>query len=156
MKGWPNYLGWMMERDEQWQAWGRLPEVIRTGEPLRQLEQEPDAADFFPGLVRSFHIMNREPAQRTAAIVRKSAGRGARNARVLDVACGSGVWSIAVAQANPHARVTAHDFPSILPITREYVEREGLADRFDYLPGDLKTADFKTKRYHHGRWTMDY
>lgn len=141
----PNYLGWMMEQDSMWQAWSRLTEAIQTGQPLRQLEQESEAADFFPALVRSLHIMNREPARRAASAL--GAGTRARGLRVLDVACGSGVWGLAVAEADPQARITAHDFQAILPITREYVEREGCANRFDYLAGDLKTVEFGQGRF---------
>ena len=137
----PNYVGWMMERDEMWQAWSRLPEAVQTGKPLRQVEQESEAAAFFPWLVRSLHIMNREPAHRSATAL-VGTGKRTSGLRVLDVACGSGVWGIAIAQTDRRARITAHDFSTILPITREYVEREHLSDRFEYLEGNLKTVEF--------------
>jgi ubiquinone/menaquinone biosynthesis C-methylase UbiE len=63
------------------------------------------------------------------------------------VACGSGVWGIAVAEADPTARVTMQDFPGVLNHTRKYVQRHKVADRCDYLAGDLKKADFGSERY---------
>jgi len=141
----PNYLGWMMEQDALWQAWSRLAEAIRTGQPLRQLDQESAAIEFFPALVRSLHVMNREPARRAASSL--GAGARARGLRVLDVACGSGVWGLAMAEADPQARITAHDFEAMLPIAREYVERAGRTNQFDYLAGDLKMVDFGQGRF---------
>src|SRR5205823_14552724 len=112
----------------RFEAWGHLTESVRTGQPLRRVETKELAEEFFPVLVRTLHIVNREPARRTAAAL--GAGAGAKGLRVLDVACGSGVWGIAFAEADAEARVTAQDFPGVLPTTREYVQRHGVADRF--------------------------
>jgi ubiquinone/menaquinone biosynthesis C-methylase UbiE len=61
---------------------------------------------------------------------------------VLDLAAGSGVWSIALAEASPHVHVTAIDWPAVLPATRKVAQRHGVADRFRFVPGDLMDADF--------------
>lgn len=145
VKGRPDYVGWMLEHDRTWQTWGRLAEAIRTGRPIQRLEVEDEGAEFFSVLVRSLHVFNREPARRAAAAL--GVGRSARGLRVLDVACGSGVWGIGVAEADVQARITAHDFAGMLTLTQEYVERHGLSGRFDYLAGDLKTVDFGQARF---------
>ena len=141
----PSYLGSMMESDDLWNTWGQLTEVIRTGKPVRQVEHDELAEKFFPMLVRSLHIMNLEPARRTARAL--GAGNEHRGLRVVDVACGSGVWGISIAEADPEARITAQDFPGVFPTTREFVKRHKLEDRFDYLPGDLKEVDFGEERF---------
>jgi ubiquinone/menaquinone biosynthesis C-methylase UbiE len=140
-----DYVGWLMESGAMLDAWSHLTECVRSGEPLRKVETQSGAEEFFPLLVRTLHVVNREPARRTAEAL--GVGRESKGLRVLDVACGSGVWGIAVAEADAEARVTAQDFAGVLPTTREYVERHGLAGRFDYLPGDLKEVDFGEARY---------
>jgi ubiquinone/menaquinone biosynthesis C-methylase UbiE len=67
--------------------------------------------------------------------------------KILDVAAGSGAWSLAFARAIPHARVTTVDFPEMTPITREFAEKFGAAARYDYLEGDLRRMDFGRDRY---------
>jgi len=62
--------------------------------------------------------------------------------RVLDLASGSGVWGIAQAQSSEEVRVTAVDWPGVIPVTQKTVARFGLADRFSYIEGDLLQADF--------------
>src|SRR5262249_46587872 len=54
----------------------------------------------------------------------------------------SGVWSVALAQRLPNIRVTAVDWPGIIPITKKVAARNGLADRYTFVAGDLSTADF--------------
>ena len=140
-----DYAGGLAESGAMLEAWTQLTECVRTGRPLRRVETQELAEEFFPLLVRTLHVVNREPARRTAAAL--GAGATAKGLRVLDVACGSGVWGIAFAEADREARVTAQDFPGVFPTTREYVERHRLAERFDYLPGDLKEVDFGEAQY---------
>jgi ubiquinone/menaquinone biosynthesis C-methylase UbiE len=141
----PDYVGGLAESGRMFEAWTHLDECVRTGRPVQRVEAQERAEEFFPMLVRTLHVVNREPARRTAeALGAAHAGKGLR---VLDVACGSGVWGIAFAEADAEARVTAQDFPGVLPTTREYVARHGLEERFDYLAGDLKEVDFGEGRY---------
>jgi 3-hydroxy-5-methyl-1-naphthoate 3-O-methyltransferase len=63
---------------------------------------------------------------------------------VLDLAAGSGVWGIALAQRWPQVRVTAVDWPVVLPVTEKTVAGFGLSDRFTFTAGDLHAADFGT------------
>ncbi len=62
--------------------------------------------------------------------------------QVLDLAAGSGVWGIALAQSSDRVRVTALDWPDMIPITRKTVGRFGLLDRFSFIEGDLLQGDF--------------
>jgi ubiquinone/menaquinone biosynthesis C-methylase UbiE len=141
----PEYMGAIMEDDSLWESWTRLEEAIRTGRPPRRVEEQSGAEAFFPTLIRSLHVTNREPARRAAQAL--GAGTTHRGLKVLDVACGSGVWGLAVAEADPEASVTFQDFPGVLEHTRRYVERAGAAGRADYLAGDLKRVDFGAGRF---------
>jgi ubiquinone/menaquinone biosynthesis C-methylase UbiE len=70
--------------------------------------------------------------------------RAERPVSVLDLAAGSGVWGIALAQKSPRVRVTAVDWPGVLDVTRKVAARHGIADRFRFVAGDLEQADFGT------------
>jgi ubiquinone/menaquinone biosynthesis C-methylase UbiE len=109
------------------------------------VEGKERAEAFFPVLIRSLHVFNRERAQRLAEAV--GAGTTQRGLSVLDVACGSAVWSIAFAEADAEARVTAQDFPRVLEETKQYTDRHGVAGRFDCLPGDLNEVSFGADRF---------
>jgi len=141
----PDYLGSFFESDGLWESWGQLVEVIRSGKPAYRVEQQELAEQFFPVLVRTLHVLQRERA-RVAARALDSAGRR-KGLRVLDVACGSGVWGIPYAELNGTARITVQDFPAILKVTRQYLQRHGVLRQYDFLPGDLNTVDFGVSRY---------
>jgi ubiquinone/menaquinone biosynthesis C-methylase UbiE len=61
---------------------------------------------------------------------------------VLDIAAGSGIWGIALAQQSPLVHVTAQDWPAMIPITKRITQKFGVADRFSYVEGDVLEADF--------------
>src|SRR5947207_15814573 len=62
--------------------------------------------------------------------------------RVLDIAAGSGIWGIALAQQSPQVRVTAQDWAEMIPNTKRITQKFGVADRFSYVEGDVLQADF--------------
>lgn len=56
--------------------------------------------------------------------------------RLLDVGGGTGSWSVAAAQSNPHLRATVLELPVVVGFARERIASAGLADRLDVVAGD--------------------
>ena len=79
--------------------WFHLAEAVRTGEPVERAEETERAQQFFPFLLRCLHFMHLEPTRKLARIL--TTGTSTRGLQVLDVAAGSAVWSIAIAEADP-------------------------------------------------------
>ena len=141
----PNYMGYLMETTAEQDPWQHLTESIVTGKPQHKVEDQKVAEAFFPRLVRTLHVWNREPARRAAELLCGSDAPA--DMRVLDLGSGSGVWGIAVAEAHPRARVTAQDYPGMLDVTQEFVKRHGVEACYDYLPGALRDVDFDRNKY---------
>jgi Predicted O-methyltransferase len=57
--------------------------------------------------------------------------------RVIDLAAGSGIWGIAVAQKSPQVRVDGGRLGGDDPTTKRITEKFGVRDRFDFIEGDL-------------------
>jgi ubiquinone/menaquinone biosynthesis C-methylase UbiE len=138
----PSYYGALYRRlcSRHLQGWLHLADAVRTGRPVQDAIDTPKADEFFKELVPSLFPVNYAPAQALAKALTFSAGQP----RVLDLAAGSGVWGIAVAQQHPQARVTAVDLEGVIPVTRETVARFGLEKRFDFVTGDVLKADLGT------------
>ena len=120
--------------------WLHLNEVVETGQPVAAVNEEGAGTGFFQVFVNDIFPMSFPAAQMLA---RHLNGNGAGSpVRVLDLAAGSGVWGIAMAQGSQQVRVTAVDWPEVIPVTRKTVAGFGLADRFSFLGGDLLKIDF--------------
>jgi ubiquinone/menaquinone biosynthesis C-methylase UbiE len=62
--------------------------------------------------------------------------------RLLDVAGGSGAFSIVLCERTPALRSTIIDFPSVAAVGRELVRDSGLAHRITFLEGDAREVDW--------------
>ena len=63
---------------------------------------------------------------------------------VLDIAAGSGVWGIALAQQSPLVNISAVDWPEVLKVTKKVAKRHGVGGQLKTIPGDLSKVDFGT------------
>jgi precorrin-6B methylase 2 len=117
--------------------WLRLNEIVATGRPIAAVNQEQTGGEFFHNFVEGLFPMSYPAASALAAELRLE-----KDARVLDLAAGSGVWSIALAQSASGVSVTVVDWPEVVPVTRKVVTRFGLLGHYRFVEGDLHEADF--------------
>src|ERR1019366_4025373 len=123
-----------------WDIWKHVTEAVKTGKPHEAVNVAEKGKEFFPKLVGSIFPGNF--AASTAAVSHFPDKERRKIHKILDVAAGSGAWSLAFAQAIPDARVTTVDFPEMTPITRGFAEKLGIAGRYEYHEGNLRQMDF--------------
>ena len=120
--------------------WLRLTDVVRDGRPAIAVNQETEGTEFFSQLVETIIPMSYPSAQKLADHLKIAKAK--QPVRVIDLAAGSGIWGIAVAQKSPQVRVTAVDWPGMIPTTKRITQKFGVRDRFDFIEGDLSEANF--------------
>jgi hypothetical protein len=120
--------------------WLSLTEVVRDGRPLLAVNQEEPGTEFFSQLVENIIPMSYPSAQALGHHLKIAKAKS--EVRVLDLAAGSGIWGIALTQKSPRVRVTAVDWARMIPTTKRITQKFGVADRFNYIEGDLLKANF--------------
>ncbi len=140
----PSFLGGMIKHTSSQLVprWLHLSEVVKTGEPVSPVNQETSGGEFFQEFVEDILPLSYPAAQVLAQALNLNARSGPVS--VLDLATGSGVWGIALAQSCDRVQVTAVDWPEVLPVTRKITARFGVGGQFNYVAGDLESADFGT------------
>jgi ubiquinone/menaquinone biosynthesis C-methylase UbiE len=124
--------------------WMRLAEVVRSGKPVET--SEPSArAEFFQLVAKAIFPLSYVAAKAAVAALPRAVCGRIRN--ILDIGAGSAAWSLPFIQALPDARATALDLPQVLEVTRQYTTRYGVAERYEYVAGDLNEMDFGRQRY---------
>lgn len=139
--GKPSYLGGFIQFHADFIAkhWFSLTECVKSGRPAMTVDQPEDGVDVWHKLVDSLFNVGFPGAQNLAQEILKSQKQ--RPLRVLDVACGSGVWGIAQCLAEPTTKATFFDLKETLEHTRKFVAAHKVGARADYLPGDLRETD---------------
>ena len=117
-----------------------LTEIVTTGKPVSDVSDASQGQEFFTQLVEDIFPMSYQAALVLARELKLDTVQ--QPVSVLDIAAGSGVWGIAIAQSSPNIRITAVDWPNVLPVTKKIAARFGLEDRLTVVPGDILEADF--------------
>ena len=120
--------------------WLRLTDIVRNSRPAVAVNQETEGTEFFSQLVETIIPMSYPGAQKLGEHLNVAKAKG--GSRVIDLAAGSGIWGIALAQKSPHVRVTAVDWAGMIPTTKRITGKFGVRDRFDFIEGDLLEAKF--------------
>jgi 3-hydroxy-5-methyl-1-naphthoate 3-O-methyltransferase len=118
--------------------WLQLSEIVRTGVPAKRANKQDPGGKFFADFVEDIFNLSFGPASATAKTL---IGKAKRPVSVLDIAAGSGVWGVAFAKQSERVRVTAVDWPEVIPVTRRVADRHAVADRFTFIEGDILEAD---------------
>jgi len=129
-----------MNRIRMMQHWMKLDEIVRTGRPAEARNQEGPGTEFFSELVENIIPMSYGSAQALAEHLKLA--DATNQVRVLDLASGSGIWGIALAQKSPRVQVTAVDWAGMIPTTKRITKKFGVDEHFKFIEGDLLKADF--------------
>jgi ubiquinone/menaquinone biosynthesis C-methylase UbiE len=120
--------------------WLQLDRVVRTGKPAMAVNEQKTGAAFFAEFVESLFPMGYHAVVALGEHLKISKTK--TPLRVLDIAAGSGVWGIALAEQSPLVRISAVDWPQVLKVTKKVAKRHGVANRLQTIPGDIGKVDF--------------
>lgn len=67
--------------------------------------------------------------------------------RIVDLACGCAVKSLALAHADPLIRIVCVDSPDVLEVARDVAARLGILPQVDFVPGDILAMDLGDGQY---------
>lgn len=145
VKSSPLYFGeYILFKDKLDEGWNQLGQVVRTGQPFLHVNDDKTAQEFFPKLAAAIFPINYSGAQLVADHLKiESQGE----LRILDLAAGTGVWSIPAAQANKKVKVDALDFPAVIEVTKKFAAKFGVSDQYSYLQGNWRDIKLQSATY---------
>ncbi|HYW43391.1 MAG TPA: class I SAM-dependent methyltransferase [Bryobacteraceae bacterium] len=145
VSGKPGYVGGLIRHTstQRIPLWLKLTDAVKEGKPAAGgVNREQTGTEFFHEFVEDLFPLSYRPALALAEVLDLGATRVPL--KVLDIAAGSGVWGIALAQQSPRVSVTAVDWPGMLDVTRRTAARCGVEEQFTFVGGDILEADFGT------------
>jgi C-methyltransferase len=143
VRGRPTYIGGATDiftGTWAWENFGRLAEIVRNGGTIMKEDAETPCHEFWTTFASASAGIATPPSQGLAEALAPWA-REKDELAVLDVACGSGLYGLAIAKSHPNARLTLLDWGNVLELARGNVALCGLDDRTDYIDGDVFETD---------------
>jgi ubiquinone/menaquinone biosynthesis C-methylase UbiE len=135
----PSYLGGMVDilaGSWTWTAYPRLAEAVRYGGTVLDQHAETPGHEFWETFAPSSTGVAAPAAHVLTELLRGwAAQRG--TLEILDVACGSGLYSLTLAAEHAMARATLLDWANVLERTKDNVERFGLRERTSFIDGNV-------------------
>jgi len=142
----PLYTGTYLEMRPKFQeAWQNLENVLKSGKPFSEVNKEETAQKFFPQLAAALFPLNYAYSQKLADFLKVEERR--QKTRVLDLACGSAIWSIPLARENKNVHVDGLDFPPVLEVAKSFTEKSGVANQYSYLSGNWQDVALEENAY---------
>ncbi|MBI5305046.1 MAG: class I SAM-dependent methyltransferase [Chloroflexi bacterium] len=141
VKGKPTYFGDAFLGGLAWDARGQLSKTVRTGKPM--VAAASDAFEPIWAGYAASHLADwqRQLGDYNAMWDKVAIASDLKTLRVLDVACGSGITSFALAKRFSVARVVALDRAMILPYAKQLAEAMGIASQVSFVAGDALNFD---------------
>jgi len=132
VKGKPDYMACFGHTANLWTTWSGLTEAVRRGKPADSLGAIGDRrTDWLRPFIAAMHARARHTAGDLVALLDLEGVR-----RVLDVGGGSGVYAMAFARARRGITAVVFDLPAVVPLSRSYVQAEGLSAEVEVVEGD--------------------
>jgi ubiquinone/menaquinone biosynthesis C-methylase UbiE len=142
----PSYIGDLaLQTRQEWDAWIHLADIVRTGEPGRLINEEPQGGTFFAPLSEYlFPVIY--PLMRQVC-KRLEVGTRLRGIQVLDLGAGTAPEAIAALEADSDAHAVVLDFPEVLEKARAYTHKHGVDSRVEYWSANLESVGLPEERF---------
>jgi 2-polyprenyl-3-methyl-5-hydroxy-6-metoxy-1,4-benzoquinol methylase len=122
---------------DMYPMWGKLGECVKTGGPAVPPEAHLGGDD---ARTRRFVMGMHSRALAIEPMITGAVNVAGRT-RLLDVGCGPGTFSRAIASANPSLNITLFDLPPVLNVARELTADHHAAARITFRPGSYREGD---------------
>jgi ubiquinone/menaquinone biosynthesis C-methylase UbiE len=136
VQGKTGFMAGLLHTAHLWDTWSDLTESVRLGRAPGNRDVDDRGKNWLRAFIAAMHDRGSKQAPTIVAQIDCSGV-----SRVLDVGGGSGAYAMAFVRSGPDIRATVFDLPNVLPLTREYIEREGLSGKVGTVAGNYLNDD---------------
>lgn len=146
VRGQKSYMGdVVLQNRQEWDAWIHLSDVVRTGQSVRCINEEPLGGSFFAPLDEYLfpivHPLMHMICQRLGV------GSRLHGVQVLDLGAGTAPGAIAVLELDIDAHAVALDFPEVIERARAYALKHHVEQRMEYWSVNLETFELPAQHF---------
>ena len=121
----------VLHTNHLWDMWSELTDVVKKGGDSGRQGIQLDNENW-KSFIGAMHVSGRKLAQKIASEYDLS-----RFKRLLDIGGASGTYTIAFLRANPSMTAVLFDLANVIPMAKERVVEEKIANRVQLVAGDF-------------------
>ena len=137
VEGKPDFMGNLYHTNHLWNTWNYLTDSVKKGSSFAGDQNKKEKEDWVDSFIAAMHYRGIKQAKLLALMVDLSSTE-----KILDIGGGSAAFSMALVKRNPAIKAAVLDLPHVIPLTKKYVEQEGLSDNFNFIEGNYLSSDF--------------
>ena len=131
VEGNPDYMGGLGYTAHLWHTWSALTETVVTGKAVRGKNTSERKNDWLKPFIGAMHYRGKIHSDASVKNINLSNVN-----HILDLGGGSAAFSMAFVRAKNTVKVTVFDLPEVIPLTKEYIAKEGMEKSIDTLEGN--------------------
>jgi ubiquinone/menaquinone biosynthesis C-methylase UbiE len=136
VKGKPEFMGGLFHTNHLWNTWSYLTDSVKKGSSFAGDQNKKERDDWVESFIAAMHYRGVKQAKIISMMFDFSHIK-----KMLDVGGGSAAFSTEFVKRNPLMKAVVLDLPHVIPLTKNYVEQEGLKDNFYFIEGNYLTTD---------------
>ncbi len=138
IKGQPSYMGGIDHLVQLWRTWSTLTEAVKAGTSVafKQPIGERDDTWLEP-FIAAMHSRALQQAKEIAAVLDLTETKN-----MLDIGGGSGAFTFEFIRENPTIKGIIFDLPNVIPLTKQYITREGFDGKVSTISGNYLKDKF--------------
>ena len=131
------YMKGFMHTINMWGTWTTLTDVVKTGKSQQRKLRNERGENWAESFIGAMHERASKQAEE---IIKKIDLKDIHS--MIDIGGGSGVYAMQFVKKDILNKATVFDLPEIIPITKKYIDNEGLSQQFDFIGGDYSKDDW--------------
>jgi len=131
-----NYMGGLMHSNHLWNTWSNLSQVVRTGKSAHPEEINERGDNWLFAFISAMHDRATKQAPQQLSMIDLTGIK-----TLLDIGGGSGAYSMEFVTIKPEIEATIFDLPNVVPITKQFIDKEGYSSRIKTHTGDYTYDD---------------
>jgi len=130
-------MGNLYHTNHLWNTWNYLTNSVKKGSSFTGDQNKEEKENWVESFIAAMHYRGVKQAKLIAMMIDLS-----NTKKMLDIGGGSAAFSMEFIKRNPRMKAIVLDLPHVIPLTKKYVEQEGLKDNFDFIEGNYLTTPF--------------
>jgi 2-polyprenyl-3-methyl-5-hydroxy-6-metoxy-1,4-benzoquinol methylase len=132
----PAFLGGVMHQNHLWDTWSKLSAIVKSKDAKKKSDINQSGDEWLKAFIAAMHARGVSRAKSVKTLIDFSGVN-----RILDIGGGSGVFASTFIKDDASMSAVIFDLPNVVPITREYIEKDNMSERISTLSGNYLMDD---------------